>query len=198
MSLFTGAQSTASFLSFVTVKTLTLQLSAPQFPVLAHVGKSSEPVDAVSTALERDTSVVIAGTYTNRCRKCKKKHHSSIREVLFPDRQRPTVQPGPVQQANTPSSQLNPDTPPYVATPTTSNLCSDNRKMILLLQTARAQVHNPSDPYRTLEVRLLLDGGSQRSYITDRVRKLLALEPSGEHRLSIAAFGSRREKYVQL
>jgi hypothetical protein len=65
---------------------------------------------------------------------------------------------------------------------------------MILLRTARAHVHNPSDPHRTLEVRLLLDGGSQRSYITDRVGKFLALKPSDEHRLSITAFGSRREK----
>ena len=65
---------------------------------------------------------------------------------------------------------------------------------MVLLETARARVHNPSDAHRTMEVRLLLDGGSQRSYITDRVRKLLALEPSGKDRLSIAAFGSHREK----
>ena len=130
----------------------------------------------------------------NRCRKCKKKHHSSICEGLFPDQQHvPTVQPGPAQPANVPSSHLNPDAPPYIATPTSSDICSNNRRMVLL-QTARARVHNPSDPHRTMEVRLLLDGGSQRSYITDRVRKLLALEPSGEDRLSIAAFGSHREK----
>ena len=131
---------------------------------------------------------------SNRCRKCKKKHYSSICEGLFPDKQpTPTVQPTGNQPTSSPTSRLNPDAPPYAGTPTSSTLCSDNRK-IVLLQTARAHVHNPSDPQRTLEVRLLLDGGSQRLYITDRVRKLLALEPSGEDRLSIAAFGSRQEK----
>ena len=65
---------------------------------------------------------------------------------------------------------------------------------MVLLQTARANIHNPADPQHTLEVRLLLDGGSQRSYVTERVRKLLTLEPKGEHQLSIAAFGSCREK----
>ena len=128
---------------------------------------------------------------SNRCRKCKKKHLSSICEGLFPDKQpTPTVQLTANQPTSSSTSQLNPDAPSYVGTPTSSTLCSDNRKTVLL-QTARTRVHNPSDP---LEVRLLLDGGSQRSYITDRVRKLLALEPSGEDRLSIAAFGSRREK----
>ena len=130
----------------------------------------------------------------NRCRKCKKKHHSSICEGLFPDQQRlPTVQSDLTQPANVPISQLNPEATPDVVTPTSSNVCSDNRK-IVLLQTARAHVYNPSDPHRTMEVRLLLDGGSQRSYITDRVKKLLTLKPSGEHRLSIAAFGSSRER----
>ena len=104
---------------------------------------------------------------SNRCRKCKKKHHSSICEGLFPDKQpTPTVQPTGNQPTSSPTSRLNPDAPPYAGTPTSSTLCSDNRKMVLL-QTARAHVHNPSDPQRTVEVRLLLDGGSQRSYITD-------------------------------
>ena len=174
MSLITGAIFSPLSCLLLLSKLSTLRLSAPQFPVLAHVDKSSEPVGAVSTALERDTSVVIAGRLTGA---------ASARRSTIPVSAKNCFQiSGILLQPNLalfnkpilPSSQLNRDAPPYVGTPTTSTLCSDDRKMILL-RTARAHIHNPSDPHRTLEVRLLLDGGSQRSYITDRVRKFLAL-----------------------
>lgn len=51
-------------------------------------------------------------------------------------------------------------------------------------------MHNPSTPSVSSEVRLLLDGGSQKSYISERARDLLNLEATGEQSLSIATFGS--------
>ena len=54
----------------------------------------------------------------------------------------------------------------------------------VLLQTARSVVHNPSNPSTAIEVHLLFDTGSQKSYITERAR---SLEP-------IATFGSNREQ----
>ena len=77
---------------------------------------------------------------------------------------------------------LNPDAPSYTPSTTTSALCSDQRKPVLL-QTARNLV----------EVRLLLDSGSQKSYLTERARELLGIEPTGDQLLSIATFGSRKE-----
>ena len=61
-------------------------------------------------------------------------------------------------------------------------------------QTAHMMVHNPSDPQIAIEVRLLFDSGSQRSYIMEQAQKLLALEPIGEQLLSIATFGSNKEQ----
>ncbi len=43
-------------------------------------------------------------------------------------------------------------------------------------------------------MRLLLDSGSQKSYISERTQRLLALEATGEQRLSIATFGSNKER----
>ena len=130
----------------------------------------------------------------NRCRKCKKKHHSSVCEALFPN-QPPSSgsQPSSTQSTDIATSSLNPEALPYDGTPTASNVCSDNRRTVLL-QTAHAHVCNPLDPSHTREVRILLDNGNQRSYVTTKVVQQLALEPSGEHELAIAAFGSRREK----
>ena len=60
----------------------------------------------------------------------------------------------------------------------------------MLLQTARTSLHNPSAPHISIGVRLLLDSGSQRSYITEEARILLKLEPSREQLLEIATFGA--------
>ena len=60
------------------------------------------------------------------------------------------------------------------------------------MQTAKAVIHQPHDTQVSLEVRLILDGGSQRSYVTERVQRLLNLRASREQSLSIATFGSSK------
>ena len=70
-------------------------------------------------------------------------------------------------------------------------LCSD-RVPAVFLQTARALLHHPSDPHISLKVRLILDSGSQKSYISERARELLQLETTGRQSLAIATFGSSK------
>ena len=53
-------------------------------------------------------------------------------------------------------------------------------------------MYDPRSPETRVELRILLDGGSQRSYVTERAVKALKLVPIGEQQLSIAAFGSAR------
>ena len=60
----------------------------------------------------------------------------------------------------------------------------------VFLQTARATIHHPSEPHNSIGVRIILDGRSQISYLSERTRDLLKLEPTGEQALSIATFGS--------
>ena len=62
----------------------------------------------------------------------------------------------------------------------------------ILLQTARALTYNPLVPDLRMELRILLDGGSQRSYMTERARKILKIEHDGEQPLSSATFGFTR------
>ena len=45
-----------------------------------------------------------------------------------------------------------------------------------LLQTAKATVYRPGKPHRRMTARIILDGGSQRSYVTERIKK-----DSGQH-----------------
>ena len=59
-----------------------------------------------------------------------------------------------------------------------------------MLQTAKATIYNPGAPYSSLQVRLILASGSQRSYITSGAKDALALESEGEQPTSIVMFGS--------
>ena len=93
---------------------------------------------------------------------------------------------------NVSTAPLNPEALPFAAMPTSSNLCTDGKKAVLL-QTARASIYNPAQPQHSIEVRVLLDSGSQKSYITERARERLALQPNGEQQLCIATFGATRE-----
>ena len=114
------------------------------------------------------------------CQLCKKRHQPETKE---PTRTSAAVVPVTSQ------SVLNPEAPAFESTLTT--LCSSYNQTVLL-QTARAKVYNPSSPHQVTELCVLLDSGSQRSYITERAQRLLRLEAEGEERLSIATFGSER------
>ena len=99
--------------------------------------------------------------------------------------------PGPAK----PLPELNPGALSYQLVPTanTATLCSDKREAVLL-QTARTIIHNLSEPHISIEVRLLFNSGSQRSYIMEQAKKLLQLELTGKQLLAIATFGSSKEQ----
>ena len=69
-----------------------------------------------------------------------------------------------------------------------------NANTSILLQTARAIVYNPNQPHLTTEVRLILDSGSQRSYVTDKLKHTLALEPIYAENMLIKTFGATDER----
>ena len=146
----------------------------------------------------------------NRCRTCGRRHHSSICGNLAerePNSHRPAQHPtsgdGTALSVTNPSNTpLNPGAPAFTGTPpitptiqppTTSTMYVSSNKMVLL-QTA---VTNPRDPSRTLKVGIVFDGGSQKSYLTRRVKDTLGLPVDSKKYLSIAAFGSRKGKPKQ-
>ena len=120
----------------------------------------------------------------SKCKHCQGKHHTSICERGAHSRENHSLAA---------PTELNPEAPAYSPNSTTSTLCSTEKKAILL-QTARTVIHNPSKPELATEVRLLFDGGSQRSYLTERAMKLLHLKPTGGQTLSIATFGASQEQ----
>ena len=68
----------------------------------------------------------------------------------------------------------------------------DSSKTILL-QTAIVEACNPSNPSLTKKLQVILDSGSQRSYVTQRVKDALALVTSDRQCLSIATFGAKEK-----
>ena len=118
----------------------------------------------------------------SRCHKCKRKHHTSICDMSCDQLQPPSL-------ATPSESGLHPGAPSFRPSQTAINVCS-SPSQVVLLQTARAVIQNPTDTSVSIEVRLLFDGGSQRSYLSEPAKDLLHLNTCGEHSLSIATFGS--------
>ena len=59
-----------------------------------------------------------------------------------------------------------------------------------LLQTAFVIAANPEDPSKEVKLRLVIDSGSQRSYVTQRARALLELSTANQEEIMIKAFGT--------
>ena len=72
-------------------------------------------------------------------------------------------------------------------------MCCVGVKTSVLLQTAKTTVYKIDNPERTRVVRIIFDSGSQRSYITDRVRHHLSLEPIHTETMVIKTFGSKNQ-----
>ena len=122
----------------------------------------------------------------SKCKRCHGRHHTTICDKNSQQ---------PVRDL---SNKLNPKASPYSPdktnnTPTTTTFCSAKRKSILL-QTALTVVHNPRKPKSAVQLRILFDTGSQRSYLTKRAMKLLQLKPIATQTLSIATFGAEKEQ----
>ena len=124
---------------------------------------------------------------TRRCHECNGRHHTSI----CTPRQVPTVEMSsettPVVTTNT----LNPSAPEYIPSTTNTTLYLEANRTVLL-QTAVAEVYNPIDKTQRRSIRIVMDSGNQRSYLTTKVKQDLRLESVSTQQLSIAAFGSRR------
>ena len=78
--------------------------------------------------------------------------------------------------------------------PTTSNNVAKCKNSVLL-QTARTRIFTADD--QLIPVRILLDNGSQCSYITNALKSRLKLVPVSQERLSVNTFGTARCKREQ-
>ena len=64
----------------------------------------------------------------------------------------------------------------------------------VLLQTAKATLHHSDNPSLMLEARIILDSGSQRSYITNKLKDDLSLPVERRETMSIKTFGAAKER----
>ena len=67
-------------------------------------------------------------------------------------------------------------------------------KIPVLLQTAQANITQSDATVNSVKVRVILDSGSQRSYITNRVRNQLDLPTERTDRMVIKTFDSEEER----
>ena len=104
-----------------------------------------------------------------KCRKCGRKYHQSLCE------QHPPAQP----TENNDSEETLP--------PTTTTTVAKTKNNILL-QTAHSRAYTSDN--KLVPVRILLDSGSQRSYITKSLKTRLKLVPLRQERLALNTFGN--------
>jgi hypothetical protein len=103
-----------------------------------------------------------------KCSKCNGRHHVSLCVRGQSAARSPTkILTNP---SSTPNSTQQPSLPQPHSSPPTSSITYVNARVPVLLQTAKTHVHKIEDPCATVGVRVLFDSGSQRSYVTDRVK----------------------------
>ena len=68
-----------------------------------------------------------------------------------------------------------------------------NQKSGVLLQTASAAICRPDKPEASVQARILFDSGSQKSYVSQRLKEALSLKPIHSETLVIKTFGSTDE-----
>ena len=102
-----------------------------------------------------------------KCRHCHKKHHQSICDQVHPP---DSVKPPEVLET------IN----------NTSNVARSSG--LVLLQTARAMASG-KESGASVNIRILFDTGSQRSYVTEALCRRLRLKPVKKERLHLNTFG---------
>ena len=110
---------------------------------------------------------------TTRCFKCQgQNHHANVRE-------QDPITPGNTGGDPKITSRGNENTVLFIDTKTS-----------VLLQTAKIFVSRADDPNHRIQARLIFDTGSQRSYVSTRLRNALQLPTINQETLMIKTFGS--------
>ena len=129
-----------------------------------------------------------------KCARCNGRHHTSICKGHANAQSSSNVgtrkQESPRTQNQEAIRPQNHEPPSLQNHTSTTQLYCVNTAVPVLLQTAQAYIYNPNEPSCGMTIRLMLDGGSQRSYITQRVKTALGLEPDHVEEVQIKTFGS--------
>ena len=121
---------------------------------------------------------------TTNCSKCRGRHHSTICPRLMMKTSNNPAPPTP-----TPANQSQPQPPRSTPQGSTSTMYTGTHVPVLL-QTARLQLYNLDEPTSHVEVRAILDSGSQRTYVTSQVQERLNLPAKRSESLCIKTFGN--------
>ena len=121
-----------------------------------------------------------------KCLKCGQRHHVSICAGDTIDRIKPLHNTPTVEGSNSP-----PQSPPRESNG--GSALYVNSSTPILLQTAKAVIYRPDQPTEKFLARLILDSGSQRSYVTTKVKNELKLSVKRKQTISVKTFGSSEE-----
>ena len=123
-----------------------------------------------------------------RCEKCQGRHHATI---CTRNAGRGTSNSSPSSLATVQGPPSEPETRGGNTTKTTNSLYTGTRTPVLL-QTAQLQLFDPRSKGNRTMARAILDSGSQRTYITGRLRDELNLPTVKTELLQIKTFGSTK------
>ena len=124
-----------------------------------------------------------------KCLKCGRQHHISIFTSDTNIEVKSLHTPNVEGSASLPQSQTS-CSPPRGGRPTVLYV---NASTPILLQTAKAAIYRPGQPNEKFLARLILDSGSQRSYVTTTVKDKLRLPSERKQTISVKTFGSTEE-----
>lgn len=122
--------------------------------------------------------VVRACNNKGKCQRCSRQHHTSLCS----------------QEQVSSTSESESSTQQSAKASTSSTNMYVNTETSILLQTCIAQASLDSCQGQTQLVRVLLDSGSQRTYITQQLKDKLNLTPTGKEQLCIKTFGQDCDK----
>ena len=123
------------------------------------------------------------------CRRCRGNHHQSIcrQTAPKPPDSSASSNQNSHETRNSTLASLDAENPQPLETTTTA---SSATKGTVLLQTASAIAKN-EDGSKSIRVKVLFDSGSQRSYVTDRLKSRLGLKPKKTETLHLNTFGEK-------
>lgn len=125
---------------------------------------------------------------STRCAGCRRRHHTSI----CGSNRNPQGSRSPVSSSSSSPSQQR--TPLAAKTGTSSISLYVDMRTPVLLQTATTMAYSRDRPKRPWKVRLILDSGSQKSYISAKLRDILKLSAEQPIAVAIKTFGTETEK----
>ena len=134
-----------------------------------------------------------------RCRKCGRKHHTSICSVSPTDGATPPSHPTQPPTSATQTTR-NTDTTTSSATSLTALTHPPSHNVLVkdnscLLKTAVATI---TSSHVETEANILFDEGSQRSFLTQELADSLSLKPHKKENISLAAFGASQSHHKSM